>query len=333
MLDFDEAMEAVEEGDKPSVLLGNGFSRAWRDDIFNYENLYFEADFGERSESVRAVFDGLGTYDFEAVSRALVDAQLVLEAYGGDGALIAEIVHSRQILKDSLISVISKTHPDRPMVVGDAAFTVVRHLISRFGQIFTVNYDLLLYWARNIGNLPPENYSTDDGFRGGGVWQGSDTNQEVHFLHGGLHIFDNGIFIQKHSHSNTGTSIIDLVRENLELERFPLFVSEPTAELKKSRIQHNPYLNFCFEALRKTKGTFFILGHSLDENDGHIFEALRRSGVHQYFVGLYGDEMSPQNLRIKANALAYLGSPSAQVGFFDAKSVPIWISVGAESAN
>lgn len=333
MLNFEEAMESVEEGGKPSILLGNGFSRAWREDIFNYENLFLEANFGEQEEPIRAIFDHLGTYDFEAVSRALVSAQIALEAYGGDQSLLAEIVEGRKKLKDALISAISHTHPDRPSAVDNAEFTVARQLVTRFSQIFTVNYDLLLYWARNMVDLQPAEFSSDDGFRVGGTWQGADTNQNVHFLHGGLHIFDSGDLILKHTYSHAGVSIIDLVRDNLEAERFPLFVSEPTADLKKERIEHNPYLNYCYRALRKVRGTFFILGHSIDENDKHIFDALKSSNINQYFVGIYGDESSDQNTRVKANAIAFLDSVTTEVKFFDAETVPIWSPVGADNGN
>ncbi|MBL4653700.1 MAG: hypothetical protein JKY53_12695 [Flavobacteriales bacterium] len=48
MITFEEAIATVERGDKPSILLGNGFSRAWNNDIFNYANLLEAADFGHR---------------------------------------------------------------------------------------------------------------------------------------------------------------------------------------------------------------------------------------------------------------------------------------------
>lgn len=57
MISFDEAMATVEDGDKPSILLGNGFSRAWRNDIFNYANLLDAADFTNQSKgSVSKLF-------------------------------------------------------------------------------------------------------------------------------------------------------------------------------------------------------------------------------------------------------------------------------------
>lgn len=324
MITFEEAMDSVEDGDKPSVLLGNGFSRAWNNDIFDYANLLDAADFNNRNTEMRDLFDRCGTYDFEAVMRALVSAKAVLESYGGNEALIETIERDQQFLKDALISAVSNTHPSLPNQVTSDQFTAARRYLSRFDQIFTVNYDLLFYWSRNMDDLPPDDYSTDDGFRGGCQWRGHGTKQEVHFLHGGLHIFDRGSAIEKHAYSETGESIVDLVRTNLASGRFPLFVSEPTSAKKKTRIEHNPYLDFCFRALRKVSGTLFIQGHSIGENDKHIFDQLKKSRVEKFFVSIFGDENSEDNTRIKANARAYLESGLSEVDFFDAQSAAIW---------
>jgi len=324
MISFNDAMATVEEGDKPSILLGNGFSRAWRNDIFNYANLLDVADFKDRETEIRNLFSLLDTYDFEAVMRSLVAAKTVLDAYGGNRDLVEQIERDQQFLKDALIIAISKTHPDRPTEVSQAQFTAARTFLSRYDQIFTVNYDLLFYWARNMDDLPPRNYSTDDGFRKGCKWKGHGTGQEAHFLHGGLHIFDSGTNIEKHSSDEIGTGIVDLVRDNLKREKFPLFVSEPTSAKKKHRIEHNPYLDFCFRSLRQVTGTFFIQGHSMDENDKHIFDQLKQSHVNKFFVSIFGEEDSDGNARVKANALAYLKSPTSDVEFYDAESAPIW---------
>ena len=317
-------MATVEDGDKPSILLGNGFSRAWRNEVFNYANLLDVADFTDREAEIRELFRLSGTYDFEAVMRSLVAAKAVLEAYGGNEALVEMIERDQQLLKDALITAISTTHPHRPTDVTNDQFTSVRRFLSRYDQIFTVNYDLLFYWARNMKNLPPEYYSTDDGFRNGCKWQGYGTKQKAHFLHGGLHIFDSGTAIEKHANVERRIGIVDLVKANLERGKFPLFVSEPTSIKKKQRIEHNPYLDYCFRALEEVNGTFFILGHSMDENDRHIFDQLKRSGVQQFFVSIFGDANSESNMRVKANALAYLESSKSNVEFFDAQSAPIW---------
>jgi hypothetical protein len=327
VISFDEAMTQIGDGEKPSILLGNGFSLALRNDIFNYANLLEKADFGDRDPELRRLFKVSETYDFEAVMRSLIAAKAVLEAYGGNKTLVETIEQDVRRLKDALITAISATHPGRPADVSDVEFTAVRHFLSRFDHVFTVNYDLLFYWARNQNNLPPQNYRSDDGFRTRCIWKPDNPEpQKAHFLHGALHIFDSEAAIEKHAANNIGTGIIDLVRANLDVGKFPLFVAEPTSAKKKHRIEHNPYLAYCFRALQKNSGAFFIIGHSMDENDKHIFDELKQSKVNRFFVSIFGDEDNDANARVKANAIAYLKSGASQVTFFDAQSAPIWRS-------
>lgn len=322
-------MERVEVGGKPTLRLGNGFSRAWNNEIFNYESLLEAADFGDRDREIRELFARLGTADFESVMRAMVSARIVLEAYGDEEALVVQIERDEQRLKDSLIEVLSQTHPERPGEVHDAQYVSVRTFLSQFEQVFTVNYDLLYYWARNM-QLAPAGYCGDDGFRDNATWQGYGTKQNAHFLHGGLHLFDDGSAIRKHTFRANGNPIIDQVQANLNIGKFPLFVTEPTSDKKLQRIRHNPYLNFCYHQLSLVSGTVIIHGHSIDENDQHIFEALRDSAARQFFISIFGNENTEGNRRAKANARTYLEHAGRAIDFFDAASAPIWQQVPAD---
>lgn len=324
MLKFQEAIESLDGDEKASILLANGFSQGWDAKIFNYANLLDAANFGGREKVIRALFKNLSTYDFEAIMKQLVAAEAVLNAYDVDDELIQSIASDKEILKDALIRVISKTHPDLPSKVEDVKFIAARKFLSQFNEIFSINYDLLLYWARNKNNLEPENYKTDDGFRFQGSWEGYGTDQEVHFLHGGLHIYDTGTDIKKHACTDEGIAIIEQVRNNLNAGNFPLFVSEPTYQKKKQRIDHNPYLNYCFQALGELSGTLFIHGHSMDENDKHIFNQVNSSRVSKVFVSIHGDENTEENTRTKANALAFLSKHGVDVEFYQAESAPVW---------
>ena len=321
---FQEAIETMDEDKKASILLANGFSQGWNAEIFNYANLFEAANFGERESIIRPLFVNLGTYDFEVIMKRLVSAEAVLKAYGADEKLIHSIASDREVLKDALITAISKTHPKLPNEVKDEQFIAVRKFLSQFNEIFSINYDLLFYWARNKCNLEPENYKTDDGFRSQRCWEGYGTDQEVHFLHGGLHIYDTGTYIKKNACTDDGVSIIEQVRKNLNNDNFPLFVSEPTYQKKKQRIDHNPYLNYCFQALRALTGALFIHGHSMDENDRHIFDQIGASRVSRIFVSIYGDENTEENKRTKANASVFLNKHGADVQFYQAETAPVW---------
>ncbi len=324
MQTFEEAWKSLKDGETTSVLLGNGFSRSWKDEIFSYANLLKVADFGRRDGTLRELFQRFATYDFEAVMKKLIAAAEVIGVYGGGEQLLAQVKDDKQALKDALIAAIIKFHPNRPSEISDDQYISVRRFLSRFEAIFTVNYDLLMYWARNKNNLAPENYTTDDGFRDNSTWNGHETNQQIHFLHGGLHIYDTGDVIKKHQCTDDGVTIIEHVRSNFNQDSFPLFVSEPTYSQKKIKINHNPYLNYCFKKIRDLNGTLFIHGHSIDENDRHIFDQIKASQVSRVYVSIYGDENSETNTRTRNNALAFLQCQNTKVMFYDAASAPVW---------
>lgn len=324
MKTFEEAWEMLDADERPAIILGNGFSQSWDAKIFNYANLLEVADFGERDKQIRGLFDKFETYDFEAVMRALLGSEYVLEVYAADKDLIAAIKKDQEILKEALLKAISASHPELPSQVANEQYQSVRGFLSRFGNIFTVNYDLLMYWARNMDDIAPVGWNTDDGFRGGRLWKGYGTAQEVHFLHGGLHIYDGYAGVQKHAYKQAGTSIIEQVRSNLAENRFPLFVSEPTQQKKVKRIERNPYLAYCFRELAEIETSLFIYGHSLDANDQHIFNQVRICSANKIFVSIYGDEANEANARVKANALAFLSRPDRQIDFFDASSAKVW---------
>ena len=326
MITYSEAIQSVPPYQMTSILLANGFSQAWDHIIFNYKYLLQAANFGDRAPQIQELFKKLKTYDFEKVMKRLVSTQLVLEIYGADPQLIETVKQDQEILKSALISAISNTHPKLPSNVTNDQYTSVRKLLSRFNQIFTLNYDLLLYWSKNKNDLPPEKYSTDDGFRGFPTyWQGYGTDQEVHFLHGGLHIYDTVSGIRKHKCTEDGVPIIDQVRQNLEQGKFPLFVAEPTYEKKRARIEHNPYLNYCLRQLRALTGTLFIYGHSIADNDSHIFEEIKKSHITKIFISIYGDMDSQENRATMMRARNQLFG--MDIEFFQAETTPVWAAI------
>lgn len=324
MLSYQDAIDQLSDSEIPSILIANGFSQAWDASIFNYASILDAASFGTRDKEIKGLFKLSETYDFETIMGQLVSAQMVLETFDEDPALITQIKDDQETLKSSLVSAIAKTHPSLPSEVTDHQFVAVRKFLSTFQNIFSLNYDLLLYWAINKFNLKPDNYRVDDGFRYPTVWNVTGTNQNLFFLHGGLHIFDEEVNIRKHACTDEGLTIVDQVRSNLNMHKFPLFVSEPTAEKKKIKIEHNPYLYKAFNKFGELGGTLFIHGHSMDENDKHIFDQIVFSNVTKVYVSIFGDENSAENKKSKANALAYIQNLNISVEFYQAESAPIW---------
>ncbi len=181
-----------------------------------------------------------------------------------------------EALKNILVSVIAGRHPERPSDISEEQYKACR-AFSRFagesrgkqanggkelrGQIYTVNYDLLLYWTllhneviqwNAADPLAAELQKTepllhDDEFRAPEgdpaapyvTWEaeGAANTQNIHFLHGGLHLFDSGPELQKKCWERAGgVPLVDQIRAALDNFKFPLFVSEGDGDSKLTRI-------------------------------------------------------------------------------------------------
>ncbi len=333
---FAEALAAANARNRPHLLLGNGFSRALRNDIFAYDALFDRADFAGLSPEARRSFDVLRTRDFEAVMRALRSAAALLSIYDpGNPGRAQRLRTDADALRDLLVRTIASNHPDRPGEIAPEAYAACRTFLANFDHIYTLNYDLLLYWALMQQELEPQ-VAFDDGFRTPDegpedyvTWDVEKTDkQNVFYLHGALHIFDAGAEIQKYTWINTGVPLIDQIREALERNFYPLFVAEGESDGKLARIRHSDFLARAYRSFAKIGGSLFIYGHSMAPNDEHIVRLIGKSRVRQMFVGLYGDTDSPDNRRIqtRARALAQVRPRTRplEVVFFDAGSVRPW---------
>ena len=306
LMTFAEAIEDSEQYSKRHLLLGNGFSIACRADIFHYGSLFAQADFTQVPE-VEAVFAALGT--------------------------------------------IPGNHPNVPPDIPDVKFWACRRFLSHFlegpkaGQVFTLNYDLLLYWTLMHDDMPfddPINLAKNDGFGNDEddpdadyvVWQGETGAHDarVHFLHGALHLFDSGAELKKYTWVRTNVPLVDQARAAIAVDAYPLFVAEGTSAKKKAKIRHNAYLYQGFKQFTANikVGThcMFIFGHSLAANDDHILVRIGRGRFKKLYVGIFGDPLTDDNLRIMARAqeLAAMRHASAplEVVFYDAASANVW---------
>lgn len=165
MIQFCQALEQAKANGKAHLLLGNGFSRACRNDIFAYNALFNRADFNNLSPNAREAFNRLGTTDFEIVMQALRQAASLAELYQSQNTELAQWFRSdADGLREVLVSAIANSHPARPADISDESYDHCRQFLSNFDRIYSLNYDLLLYWALMQKEIEPE-VTFDDGFR------------------------------------------------------------------------------------------------------------------------------------------------------------------------
>jgi hypothetical protein len=240
-----------------------------------------------------------------------------------------------EALKQALAETLARKHPDNVGEIDDSEYQAARVFLANFGYIFTLSYDLLLYWAL-MQEMDPE-VASDDGFRADPdevdaewvVWDNLQPhNQNVFFMHGGLHLYDEGAILKKLTFSRTGIALVDQIRTALDQGAYPLVVTEGSSPEKLAKILHHTYLGRGLRSLAACQGSLFVHGHSLAENDAHIFRAVADGRFKAMFVSLHGDPDSEVNSEIQARARA-LGAHrpdrrALAVHFYDADSAAAW---------
>jgi hypothetical protein len=338
VLKFDEAIARCSADKRsPHVLLGNGFSRALRNDIFAYDAILSRADFSSLSPLARMTFDALRTTDFEVAIRALRTAATLARLYAATYPDLAlQMDRDADGLREVLVRTIATHHPEQPAEIRDDQYAACRTFLAQFGRIYTFNYDLLLYWALMHDEVGPD-VACDDGFRTSTdhpdadyvTWDIEKTDaQNIFYLHGGLHIFDAATELLKYTWSRTGIRLIEQIRDALDRHLYPVFVSEGESDQKLERIRHNDMLSRSYRSFAKITGALFIYGHSLAANDEHFLKVIERGKLDRIYVSIYGDPSSADNRRIiaRAEALASARPPRKplDVTFYDAASAQVW---------
>jgi Domain of unknown function (DUF4917) len=336
---FDEAMNEIrpeqDESKKPALLLGNGFSQAWRSSTFSYQALFDRAGI-QNDRTLARVFQSLGTHDFEVAIKALLDAAAVAEAFGVGAAQVAEMMTTADRLREALVEAIASVHPTGPDQLLESEGAACAKFLSKFDDIYTVNYDLLLYWVAMKHQSPT--LSHNDGFLNSDdpnvkyvVWQYDAKHTSVRYLHGALHLFVGGHELRKLTWCRSGEPLIKQVREQLDDRHFPLYVAEGTSTEKFAKVMQHSYLLSGFKSLRNITRPLVIFGHSIAENDRHVLDAIVRGKIPRVSVGVWGDPKTPENRQLvhRAKTLATERATLAKakpltVDFFDSATAKVW---------
>ena len=240
------------------------------------------------------------------------------------------IESSRAVLRDGLIQAIEAKHP-RKTNVNWQQLQTISQAFDNFGDIFTLNYDALLYHIIMIGVDRHTNSSSirpyNDYF-----WKRIDSRylefqdyqdikkyKHVYYLHGALFIFKPSSAELKIKSYN-GDELVECIAHEIAQSKFPLFVSEGSAKDKELAISRSSYLSFALRKLKETDKSLVIYGTSLSDPDKHIVTAInrrRRNIAYAVYVKDKTQEQLQAELKIIQDRLTY----NIKLEFFDASTL------------
>lgn len=273
--------EKIESKDR-LLLLGNGFSIAYNKDRFSFTSLLqraVEKNVIKENEEIYQVFEKIDTKDFELIIKILEDSSKVLSIYDNQNSHIQKISHDSIQLKKFLVDVITNNHPEKSTVISDNAYKNTMDFLKDYGVIYTLNYDLLLYWTLMKHKDNPEYEKYTDGFTRDSEeeeechFRTRDSDKKIHYLHGCLCFFDNHTTINKKIYKEE-QPLKEQILQSLENNFYPIFVSEGNSNQKLTKILHNIYLNSCYRSLQSKGKLLIIYGTYLKQNDTHIQDAI-----------------------------------------------------------
>lgn len=325
------------------LLIGNGFSIAYDKDIFSYNAL---SKFIEESDNelTKQVFHVYNTQNFETIMEQLNNMVSILKLLNAPDGLCKKVSEVSMDLKAKLIDAITAMHPEHvfniPEEKSQHCYQFLSEYVNNDGQIFSTDYDLLLYWVmmrnssqhfgdgfgRDADNIGYGKYAPEDGIDWAELmWGKYKEDQNVHYLHGSLPLFDSGKDIIKVEY-DSANYLLEVIKKKINEGTYPVFVAAGNSAQKMNHITHNKYLTYCYGCLCEITGSLVVLGFSFGDNDTHIIDAINKAAKHgqqrgdkllSIYVGVFseGDYNHMKSIEDKFQT---------KVNYFDARTAHIW---------
>jgi hypothetical protein len=322
-----------------SLLLGNGSSIALHKHL-SYSSLYKQAcDNSLLNPKIQSLFDYFHTDNFEVLLRLLLHAKLINKSLDIKESKTSEAYKQ---IKNTLVKTIADVHPLHQDV--SSHLLKMADFMKNFSRVFSLNYDLLVYWSMLTGNDHygqwfKDGFTGDDGsfdedykrlFQPYGEVKGATF---VFYPHGSLFIatdlFGNELKVSSTEDKYLINTILSQWGDgNHNDNLIPLFVSEGKSLEKLQRIRRSGYLNRVYEnELSNLSESLVVYGWSLDKQDKHILDALAKANLQSIAISIHkgkGDwETKCKENKTKLSKIRTLNK--VKLRFFDAESTGCWI--------
>lgn len=340
---FDDVLASIKKNSTRQfhLLLGNGFSIDYDATIFSYNALHdFIMKLDDRGLS--KILEVIDTKNFEVIMQYLDNFSALIGAFGGGPALKKRVDAASTKLKTSLLEAVKALHPEHVFEIPEEQSQACSHFLKIFldtgGDIYSTNYDLLLYWVlmrnkivkhvdgcgRELENpeefLPPEEQVWSEL-----LWGKHRNEQNVFYLHGALPFFDNGVAVVKEEY-DIYNYLLQKISARMEKGEYPIFVTAGDGNQKLRHIMHNQYLTYCYESLCALEGSLVTFGFNFGPNDEHIIDAINKAAKHgrkvsdklwSLYIGVYSDDDKRHIEQIR-------GKFKCKVHIYDAKTTHVW---------
>lgn len=313
-----------------SILLGNGASISI-DKSFTYDSLKkYATDSGLLNNSVTTLFDFFKTSDFELILRLVWHATKVNEALG---ITDTETENAYEHVRDCLINTVQRIHPEHSEIKNQ--FLAIINFLGSFETVFSLNYDLTLYWVMMCAKDLDNNHMFKDCMINGEFksdWQGLRKSVNHRFKKTSLVFYPHGSLVLARNINEEEVKLVsheddDLLESILKHWRsskyIPLFVSEGTSDQKLTAIKNSHYLSIVYrEVIPSIGDNLTIFGWGFGEEDTHILKKLKDSGVKKIAVSVYKNDQ-PYCHRVSQMIHTHIRN-NIEVIFFDSESNDCW---------
>jgi hypothetical protein len=336
---------------KGALLVGNGGSIALSDN-FSYKSLYGYADKHDllQKEAI-AVFDKFykKDRDFERVLYRLWQADYINQKFKVAKDERDKVHKGYLKVRLSLINAVKDIHPPHSSLQFD--LPNVGKFISGFKTIFSLNYDLMLYWATQKVNERKRN-RIKDGFNTPvnlsiaqknrtfefssdidllrKPFRDNDSSTMVFYPHGSLLLYQTrSRKDERKIISATEGGLLKTITDFWSRNKGnPIFVCEGDSDRKLEAISGSKYLTHVYQnELPRTGDTLTIYGWGIGGQDAHIVKQLAKGRYKKIAMSIYTQNKSPIQLDREMdeylNKLKKIVSPE-HVQFFDAASDGCW---------
>lgn len=311
------------KGENTNLLLGNGFGISYDTKIFSYKAL--SDKIRDANSFAASLLKRLEIENIELIMRHLNSFKNLSDLFSTDKELPNNIENAINELKTTLITTLKDLHPSSLYEIEEdqreSCMKFLDHFSENNGCIFTTNYDLLLYWTlMSCSKIAKDGFGKNPRNKDQLIWGINSNTQNIYYLHGALHLFDEGVDIVKVK-GDDNHSLLKKIIDKINSDEYPVFVSAGTSTEKLKQILHNQYLADCYNQLKNIKGTLFTYGFNFGENDIHIIDAINiasNNGLDNIYIGYFSDDDKNHFKSIRERF------DCKNIRLYDVKDVNLW---------